>query len=293
MLITNRFNIPESFVNFTERDKYDSGDADISVTSLIDSSRIRKLKKINEDKIEEDVSDRIMSILGTAVHNILEVGCPDDAIAERRFFAETKSGKVLSGQVDLIEKNDDGYTISDYKVVRGASISFNPDGKPEWLNQLNCYSWLASQSGINVTKLQIVAVIRDWSNAAAMRGGSYPKSPVVCLDIKLNSLDETEKYINEKMDDHFSDGMRKCTDEERWKGSDTHAVYEYSKTGGLKSRAKRLLNSSFEAQAYMLDNNINGEVVVREAKTTRCDGNYCSVSSWCDQYENEREFWNE
>ena len=293
MLITNRFNIPEPFLNFANRDKYDSGDADISVTSLIDSSRIRKLKEKNEDNIEEDISERIMSILGTAVHNILEVGCPDNSIAERRFFSKTKSGKVLSGQVDLIEKNEIGYTISDYKVVRGSSISYNPDGKPEWVNQLNCYAWLASKSGIEVNKLQIVAVIRDWSNAAAMRSATYPKSPVVCIDIKMNSIEETESYIDGKINDHFSEEIRECTDEERWKGSDTHAVYEYSKSGGLKSRAKRLLNSSFEAQAYMLDNNINGEVVLRKAKPTRCEGNYCSVSKWCEQYQNEREFWND
>ena len=105
MLITNRFNIPEPFLNFANRDKYDSGDADISVTSLIDSSRIRKLKEKNEDNIEEDISERIMSILGTAVHNILEVGCPDNSIAERRFFFKNqiRKGLVWSGRFNREE----------------------------------------------------------------------------------------------------------------------------------------------------------------------------------------------
>jgi hypothetical protein len=288
MLLTNKFQIPESFMNFADRDAYDSGDADLSVTSLIDSSRVRKLKNENEKLIEEDISQRIMSILGTAVHNILEVGCPDGATAEKRFFYETKSGKVITGQVDLIEENESGHTISDYKVVRGTAVSMNPNGKPEWVNQLNCYAWLAGKHGFNVTKLQIVAVVRDWSNAAAMRSSDYPQSPVVCIPIKLNSAEETESYIDKKIEDHFAEGLRECTPEERWKGSDIHAVYEYAKSGGLKSRAKRLFDSSFDAQAYMLDNNINGEVVLRESKPTRCEGDYCSVSKWCDQYQNEK-----
>lgn len=291
MLLTNRFQIPESFLNFADRDAYDSGDADLSVTTLIDSSRVRKLKKQNEELIEEDISQRIMSILGTAVHNILEVGCPDGAIAERRFFHKTESGKVLTGQVDLIEKNEEGHTISDYKVVRGTAVSLNPEGKPEWVNQLNCYAWLAEKHGINVTKLQIVAVVRDWSNAAAMRSSDYPQSPVVCIPIRLKPIEETESYINKRIEDHFSEGIRECTDEERWKGPDVHAVYEYAKSGGLKSRAKRLFDSSFDAQAYILDNNIKGEVVLRKSKPTRCEGDYCSVSKWCEQYQNEKELF--
>ena len=68
-----------------------------------------------------------------------------------------------------------------------------------------------------MTKLQIVAVVRDWSNAAAMRSSDYPQSPVVCIPIKLNSAEETESYIDKKIKDHFAEGLRECTPEERWK----------------------------------------------------------------------------
>ena len=38
MKITNKFSLPQPFVDFIKNDKYSRGDADISVTSLIDKS---------------------------------------------------------------------------------------------------------------------------------------------------------------------------------------------------------------------------------------------------------------
>jgi hypothetical protein len=292
VIVTNRYKIPSTFENFIDRNQYDSGESDISVTTLIDSPRIRKLQELNDDKLSEDVSDRIMSILGSAVHNILEVGCPEGSIAEKRFFAETKDGKVLSGQADLIEPYGDGFSISDYKVVRGGAISANPDGKQEWRKQLNCYAWLASKNGFKVNKLQIVAIVRDWVRSSAERNPSYPQSPVICIDIQLDPLELTEQYIEGQVKMHFDGGdLPECSDEERWRGSDVHAVMEYAKGGGLKSRAKRLFSNSYDATAYMLENNINGEVVLRKARPVRCEGNYCSVAEWCEQYQNEKDYF--
>ena len=54
MKITNKFGMPQPFVDFAINDKYSKGKADISVTSLIDSPRVRTMKDHYNDLIEVD-----------------------------------------------------------------------------------------------------------------------------------------------------------------------------------------------------------------------------------------------
>ena len=44
-MITNKYGLPEAFVNFAKLDKYSKGDADISVTQLIDSPRVLLMRE--------------------------------------------------------------------------------------------------------------------------------------------------------------------------------------------------------------------------------------------------------
>ena len=41
MKITNEHQLPDAFLNFARDDKYSKGKSDISVTTLIDSPRVR------------------------------------------------------------------------------------------------------------------------------------------------------------------------------------------------------------------------------------------------------------
>ena len=45
MKITNNFGMPQPFVDFAINDKYSKGKADISVTTFIDSPKIRLMKE--------------------------------------------------------------------------------------------------------------------------------------------------------------------------------------------------------------------------------------------------------
>ena len=67
MKLTNKHNIPREIVRSIENDSYDMGEADISVTGLLKPPRISLLSKINEEKLEADVSDRIWILLGQAL----------------------------------------------------------------------------------------------------------------------------------------------------------------------------------------------------------------------------------
>ena len=65
MKITNEHQLPDAFLNFAKDDKYSKGDSDISVTTLIDSPRIRLLREKKKDEMTKDVVDMIWPLLGT------------------------------------------------------------------------------------------------------------------------------------------------------------------------------------------------------------------------------------
>ena len=72
MKVTNNHNLPQSFVDFARNDKYSKGHADISVTTLIDSARVRVMRDHYHNERVVDVVDNIWALFGTAVHHVLE-----------------------------------------------------------------------------------------------------------------------------------------------------------------------------------------------------------------------------
>ena len=143
MKITNKNNLPDTFLSFARDGKYDKGDADISVTTLIDSPRINILKGQNKGEIESDVSDMIWPLLGTAVHHMLESGpAKGNVTMEERLFVNIE-GWALSGAIDHQEEIDGKIHISDYKVTSVWSVIY---GKEEWVKQLNCYAQMVRLS---------------------------------------------------------------------------------------------------------------------------------------------------
>ena len=162
MKITNVHNLPSVFERFDQAYRYSSGGSDHSVTGLIDSPRIRRLRAEHYDDAEEDISGKIWSILGTAVHAILEGGADEDQVVEERFFTDIKvKGKSISvsGQVDLQTPTGAGMLLSDYKTTGAYAIQSNPGGKPEHIQQLNLSGALARANGVKVCGLEIIAMI--------------------------------------------------------------------------------------------------------------------------------------
>ena len=250
MRMTNHFNLPEAFVRFEQKNQHSKGTADFSATELIDSPRVRRLKAEHYDEIEEDISDRIMSILGTATHVILEQGAPSYCIVEER-LSMMVDGKEISGGIDLQTPDGDGYIISDYKTCSAFAIQANPNGNPEWVNQLNVYAALAEENAKLVNGLEIIAIIRDWSSAAANRSVGYPSSAVVRIPIDMWEPEYRDRYIRERVSIHASIELPNCTSSERWERPTQYAVHEYGKGGILKKRATRVFNSLLEADIFL------------------------------------------
>ena len=285
MIITNHTGLPEPVFKALTRNDYSKGKSNRSVTQLIDSPRVRVLRKENDEKIEEDAADMLWSVLGTAVHKMFEEHEADQHIVEERLYAEIENW-VISGAIDIQREEGDGsVTILDYKCTSAWSVIY---GKSEWDKQLNFYAWLAEHDkGCTVGALKICAALRDWQRKKAEVDSSYPQAPIVIVDIPLWSQQVRDEYVRERVRIHQEAEFERltggdlplCSDEERWKKDDQFAV----KKIGTK-RAIKLFDSMDDAFAYMKENQ---EIETRKGRSVRCEDNYCKVAEFCDQYRRE------
>lgn len=289
MILTNKFGLPDTIVNVLKRPQYSRGAAHISVTELLSPPQLVQLRAKHSDEIEQDASDMVWSLFGTAVHNILQHGKGDNHIVEERLFTEF-DGWNISGALDLQEIIDGKIHIKDYKVTSAWAVQ---QEKQDWVEQLNLYAWLVERvKGDTVGGLQIVGIVRDWSRRDAVNKESYPQAPIVTLDIPLWPMKRREQFVSDKLHRHsgaslsvqIGHDLPECTAADMWEKPTTYAV---KKKGGV--RAKRVFNDEGDAE-NLLATLKDHEIEVREGGRTRCTG-FCQVSQFCPQYQkyvNER-----
>ena len=284
MKLTNKFNLPDTFVNVIQRPTYSKGKAHISATELINSPRIVQLKKKHWEDITQDASEMVWSLFGSAVHNILEHGKDKHHIVEERLHTNFE-GWDISGAIDLQEVEEDGIVINDYKVTSAWAVI---NEKAEWGEQLNIYAWLVERvKKIPVKKVQIVAIIRDWSARDAVNREGYPPSPIAVIEYPLSTFTAREEYITKKIEQHneayfamtTGEELQECTPEDMWEKPTTYAL---KKIGGV--RAKKVYSILTEAEAGLADAGKGHEIETREGERTRCQ-KYCQVSQFCSQYQ--------
>ena len=290
MEITNNYNLPKSFVDFARNDKYSKGQADISVTTLIDSPRVRLMREQHHDDRVVDVVDNIWALFGTAVHHVLESTEPaDNVVLEERLFTKI-NGWVLSGAVDHQKVWEHLVEITDYKVTSVWSVIH---GKIDWERQLNVYAYLVQKNkGKKVTKLSICAILRDWNRRDAQNKPNYPQAPVVMVDIPMWDEMTRIEYIHKRIKLHqeaqvlydMENNFPLCSDEERWKRDDAWAV----KKKGLK-RAMRVFDNEDEAKVFSGAQEVPTEIEHRAGEYVRCNGDYCGVAQFCSQYKGNRD----
>ena len=289
MKITNIHNIPETFVNVLKRPTYSKGKANLSATQLLNSPKIVALSKKFEDEIENDVSDMVWSIFGTAIHGVLEHGKDDNHIVEERLHAEIGGWKI-SGAVDLqIVTGENTLSIRDYKTTSAWAVM---NEKVEWEQQLNIYAWLVeTNKRVVVDSLGIVAIIRDWSRREAAKNEDYPQAPVKEIPIKLWPYEERQNFIEDRLIAHADaefaldadEDLPDCTPEEMW---EKPSIWAVRKVGNV--RAKSLHNTEEEANAALEAAGKGFEIEYRPGERTRC-ASFCPVSNWCQQWRNFQE----
>jgi hypothetical protein len=290
MKLTNNFGMPETILNVIARPQYSKGKANMSVTELLNSPRIVQLKRKHWDELTEDAADMVWSIFGTAIHNVLEHGKGDNHIVEERIHVEL-DGMRISGAIDLQERTPEGVIVSDYKTTSAWAVM---NEKQDWHNQLNSYAYLVEAAKkMPVCKLQIVAIVRDWSRRDAATREGYPKAPIVVIDIPLWSFDERLAYIRSRISLHGdalfemeTDGdMPDCTPDEMWEKPTSYAL---KKDGNVRAKSvHETREAADKALADATEKAKKGEkflIEVREGDRTRCSS-FCQVAGMCSQYK--------
>tara|TARA_B100001248_G_scaffold246902_1_gene217905 strand:+ start:968 stop:1873 length:906 start_codon:yes stop_codon:yes gene_type:complete len=298
MKITNRSNLPKVIERAVINDPYDSSGSNISTTRLIAPPRIRVLEMRNWDLIEDDVSNRIFSLLGQSVHHILERSKLKVDLAERRlFYKDDKitNGWTLSGQFDLLSRQGD---LTDFKVTSAwAALDALTNGKDEWENQLNVLDFLCRKNQktltrykkeVKVKSLNIMAILRDWSKLKVMQSDNYPRKQVVMIPIRRWSEEEQENYVQARIklhqDAEKTNDLPLCTAKERWRKEDSYALMLDN-----RKTARRVLPTRQDMDKYMKDNKyVEGQgckVVFRAGEDVRCQ-HYCSVNQFCSHFMN-------
>lgn len=283
MKLTNKHNLPQTFVNVIKRPTYSKGKAHLSATEMLNSPQIVQLKHRHWDDIEVDASEMVWSLFGSAVHGILEHGKDKNHIVEERIHL-THDGYNLSGAIDLQEVDEDGgIHIKDYKVT-GAWAAQNE--KEEWHQQLNIYAWMVSKAKQKPVKsLQIICIVRDWSGREAAVKESYPQAPIVSIDIPLWTFEEQEAFVNDCIHRHAAayfeadtgGDLPECTPQDMWEKPTSYAV---KKEGGVRAKSVHATKEAAEAalpeKGYFIE--------VREGERTRCE-KFCQVSPFCQQHK--------
>jgi len=275
-------------MNVLDRPTYSKGKAHLSVTQLLNSPKIVALTKKFEDEIEQDASEMVWSIFGSAVHNVLEHGKDENHIVEQRIH-KNYEGWDISGAIDLQVVNGQGIDVKDYKTTTVWAVM---NEKIEWEVQLNIYAGLVEDvKKIPVTSVGIVAIIRDWNRRESTTRDGYPEAPIKEIPIRLWPKEERDAFISNRIALHSAcefaletDGeLPDCTPEEMW---EKPTVWAVRKTGN--KRAHSLYETEELAVSALAELGSAYEMEVRKGERTRC-ANFCPVNTWCNQYKTYQE----
>ena len=290
MRITNRQNLPFGLVKAVSPDPHNKP-GEISATTLIQGTKQVILTQRHWDELEDDVSERIWAVFGTAVHALLETEGEDDFCEIE--LRQKVSGVTVTGRID--NYNMATGTICDYKNTSVYKIKAGqqkgadgkPYGFPEWRMQGLIYAWLLQKNGLPATRCRFIALLKDHSKTEAGRDRSYPQSPVFVWEFAVTkeSLEEIESLIRKKVFQYelFSsseDGMIPgCTAEERWQKKDVYAVMKE----GRKSAVK-LFDTKEGAEARIAELGKGHFLEVRRGESMKCR-NYCLCAKFCNSRE--------
>ncbi len=279
MRINNKYNLPIEIAKALSTSWYSGNPRKISVTRLIDSPRIFYLTVRHWDEIEEDVTDRVWTLFGSAIHAVLEKTQLADHLREERLSFE-KNGVTVSGAFDVYGNK----TISDYKVTSAWNIVYG-SSYDKWEKQLNLYAYMLRKAGFKPNKAQIIAILRDHQASKAKRDNSYPQSPIQIIPIKLWDIAKLEAYVDERTVLYVNastlseDALPLCSDDERWLSGDVWAVMKK----GRKSAVK-LFDNKEDADELADEKGKGHYVEFRPGTARRCE-EYCPVKEFCNQYK--------
>jgi hypothetical protein len=279
MTITNKLNLPVGLVKAVSTERHNA-DKCISATTLIQGIKHIILTERHWDELEDDVSDRIWAIWGTAVHSLLEQEGENE-------FTELemthKTGDItVTGRIDNYDMKHG--VICDYKTASVWKVKFNDFD--DWYTQGMIYAWLLRKNGFAVEKCRFIALLKDYSKSEVIRDRQYPVNPVHVyeFDVTFTNLIRIDAFIRNKVKEYVrcrelaDDAIPPCAPEERWDKASKYAVMKQ----GRKS-AVRLLDDKTAAEIMAAELGKGHYVEHRPGESVKCQS-FCLCCRFCNYY---------
>lgn len=313
MKYTNKDNIPLVLCVLFLSDNYDYNRSEktISATSLLDTTKQIILSQKLTGEGVEDVSDRIASSLGSAIHTALEqawlnkpheimesLGYPADTgdklIVNPKYkeglsecipvYVEQRASKqiagwTVTGKFDIII---DG-RLNDLKNRQAYAYIFQSNAEKDIL-QASIYRWL-NQDKVTQEDFSILWLFTDWSKKEARQNKDYPQKRWMEQKYFLKPIEVIEEYIVNKLNsidkllDRPECELPDCTKEDLWMDD---PVWKYYKDPTKTARSTKNFTSQSEANMRLIKDGNVGLVVEYKAYAKRCG--YCPCSTICEQY---------
>jgi hypothetical protein len=194
MKITNKLNLPAGLVKAVSTERHNA-DKCISATTLLQGVKQIILTDRHWDDLEDDVSDRVWAIWGTAVHSLLEQEGEHDFTEQQMSYPV--GDITVTGRIDNYDMQNG--IICDYKT---ASIWKVKAGDfDDWYKQGMIYAWLLAKNGFSVKKCRFITMLKDHRKTEASRNYQYPKNPVYVyeFDITFINLIKIDTFIRNKV----------------------------------------------------------------------------------------------
>lgn len=291
-MITNELNLPQPFVDAaTSSHRYKPNR--YSVTEVLGGTCEAVLKRRHAGEGDEDVSDRLWAILGTAVHKVLESAQSGPEQHQERWICVPidNDGEQyeLSGIPDLYDESTG--TVTDWKVT--GTIKWLKKEFDDYRLQTLIYCWMLRQKGYNASKGEIVMMLRDWSKSKARFDKDYPQCQVQKLSWEFSDDDiakggniVADWFLEVKAQECLPDSeLDPCSPKSRWHKDDKWAVVK----DGVK-RATRVLDDQEKADALCEElakkTGKPHHVEYRKGEDVRCEM-YCSVSFACPFHQSQ------
>jgi len=257
MKITNRFKLPDAFMRMATNDDYTPKPDSFGATTLLLPAQEIVLRRRFDNEMEQDVSDMISMLFGTAVHSILEKHQPGEFT--EMYLKHQIDDLFVSGKIDLYDEK--AFEVIDYKTTNTNKIIY--DDFADWRMQGLIYAWLLIKNGHIVERLKFIALLKDWSKFKAMYANGqdnyYPEAPVYVYEFKVHSEDLTfiDNYIRDKL-----------TQIKRLQAMDNNAILNepleesfmpkkrYAVKGPKSTRAKRVFDRYADAVEYAGENDL-------------------------------------
>lgn len=311
-MITNKEDIPLTLAVWAVDDDYDYVNQEnyISVTQLIKPIKqiILGMRVTDEDT---DVSDLINAALGTSIHsgiekawkfnykkNLKSLGYSDELINKIKINPKKEDLKDTDIPIYIEQRNS--IKVDDFTI--GGKFDMVADGILHDNKSTSVYTWiyggrdkdyclqgslykLINKDIIKEDFIRINYIFTDWQKSAVTQNIKYPLNRLVCKDIPLLSLEETKKFVEDKIKqiklykDSPEEKLPRCTDEDLWRAEPKYKYYaDPTKTSG---RSTKNFTSLEEANEYKLAKGNKGVVIVVPGEVKRCM--YCRAYNICKQ----------